>query len=309
MAYCFLCDSEMAPRFHTRDHLRPNVLTEYTIEWCAPCDFGRVAGKFQPGDVASFYTSEYYTHDALVESGKRQTSLLDRLLVQLAWRVDRGMDLSPSEVKPAFPGSTMCDVGCGSGRAMAMFKRAGYDVIGIEPDADARLPASKAGEVIDGTAETLDAALAGRHFDVILLSHVLEHCIDPTAALVNVKKFLVPGGTTIIEVPNNTAKGFEMYGPSWFFSDVPRHLNFFTEASLRRALALVGLRVTRVIYTGYARQFSASWLAAQRAIRTNTGLDAGQAWAGNIGLHLATTAFARPARKYDSIRIHAIRES
>ena len=299
----------MTPRFRTRDHLRPNVLTEYMIEWCAPCDFGRVAGEFKPDDVATFYTSEYYTHDALRESDRQQTNLLDRLLVQLAWRFDRGADLSPSEVKPAHPGSTMCDVGCGSGRAMAMFKQAGYDVVGVEPDADARLPASKAGEVFDGTAETLDAALAGRQFDVILLSHVLEHCIDPTAALGNVKRFLVPGGTAIIEVPNSTAKGFQTYGPGWFFSDIPRHLNFFTEGSLRRALALAGLRVTRVIYTGYTRQFSADWLAAQRIIRTNTGLDSGQAWKGNTGLHLATTAFARPAKKYDSIRIHAIREA
>jgi SAM-dependent methyltransferase len=295
----------MAPRFRVRDHLRPQVLTEYQVEWCADCDFGRVAGEFTPSEVAGFYTTDYYTHVAPGESGKAAMQLLDRIRVHLAWRTDRGLDLSPAEVERVRPVPTLCDVGCGSGQAMAAFKRAGYDAVGIEPDPAARALAAKAGEVFEGTAEALPAAVAGREFDVVLLSHVLEHCIDPSAALNNVKRLLAPGGTAIIEVPNNAAQGFEMYGPGWFFADIPRHLQFFTEVSLRKALAAVGLRVTRVRYTGYTRQFSSEWLAAQKSIRMHTGLDSSPAWEGNINRLLALTAFARRAKKYDSIRVHA----
>ncbi|MGD0630534.1 MAG: class I SAM-dependent methyltransferase [Terracidiphilus sp.] len=308
MSVCFLCGKDMVPRFKTRDHLRPENSTEYSLAWCAGCGFGRIAGEFTPGQVAAFYTEGYYTHvspDDLKHSSMR---LLDRLRVHMAWRTDRGVDLSPGEVVRSKPGPVLCDVGCGSGQAMSAFKEAGYDAVGIEPDPAARALASRIGEVCEGTAEALPEAIAGREFDVVLLSHVLEHCIDPAAALRNVRRLLAPDGTAIIEVPNNAALGFEMYGPGWFFADIPRHLQFFTEHSLRKALGQAGLRVTRVIHTGYTRQFALQWLAAQKAIREHTGLDRDGAWDENAWSLLAKTAFARAARKYDSIRVHSVHE-
>jgi SAM-dependent methyltransferase len=309
MAICFLCGTEMVPRFKTRDHLRPGISTEYLLAWCAGCGFGAIAGEFTPDEVAAFYTEGYYTHVSPDETEQDSTRLLDRLRVHLAWRTDRGVDLSPGEVVQSKQAPSLCDVGCGSGQAMSAFKQAGYDAVGIEPDPAARELASHIGEVFAGTAEALPDAVAGREFDVVLLSHVLEHCIDPAAALRNVKRLLAPQGTAIIEVPNNSALGFEMHGPGWFFADIPRHLQFFTEASLRKAVRNAGLRVTRVIYTGYTRQFAPQWLAEQKQIRKHTGLDRDGAWDGNVWSLLAKTAFARSARKYDSIRAHAVHES
>lgn len=304
MATCFLCGTKMSARFETRDHLRPHVSTQYAVEWCAGCAFGRAAGEFTPADVAAFYAPDYYTHFMQETQPPASMSFLDRLRIHLAWRTDRGVDLSPQEVSPTHHAPTLCDEGCGGGQAMSAFKQAGYAVVGIEPDPAARAVAAKAGEVLEGTAEAIPDDLAEREFDVVLLSHVLEHCIDPVAALANVKRLLKPGGTAILEVPNNAALGFAMYGPVWFFADVPRHLQFFTEASLRQALMRSGLRVTRVLHTGYTRQFTPQWLAAQKKIRERAGLDQikeGSAWA-----LLAQTAFARPSRKYDSIRVHAM---
>src|ERR1700733_14438541 len=197
MATCFLCGREMAPRFHTRDHLRPDDLTEYSLEWCARCEFGRIAGEFTPKDVAEFYSEDYYTHFAPADSAQNSMQLLDRLRVHLAWRTDRGADLSPGEVSRSKAAPSLCDVGCGSGQAMAAFRQAGYEAVGIEPDPAARVLATKIGAVFEGTAETLPYAIAGKQVDVVLLSHVLEHCIDPAAALKNVKSLLAPGGTAI----------------------------------------------------------------------------------------------------------------
>jgi len=302
MATCFLCGTEMVPRFVARDHLRPSSLTEYRVDWCEPCGFGRVDGSFRGADVAEFYKAD----DALglVRASSASMRMLDRLRVHVARWADRGVALSTAEIEPPQPVPTLCDLGCGSGQAMIKFKKAGYDVLGIEPDPAAGALAAAIGPVYAGTAEELPEELTGKDFDVVLLSHVLELCTDPVAALRNVKRLLSPQGTAVIEVPNNAAEGFQMYGPGWFFADIPRHLQFFTEGSLRKAMRLVGLLVTKVMYTGYTRQFSNEWLAAQRAICTHAGLD--EALDGNILQLLATTAFALPSRKYDSLRIHAI---
>jgi SAM-dependent methyltransferase len=306
MATCFLCGAEMVPRFRARDHLRPQDSTEYLVEWCPPCEFGKVAGGFTPRDVAAFYTANYYTHMAPVAADRLSMSLLDWIRVHLAWRVDRGVDLSPNEIARVRSVPLLCDVGCGNGQAMCAFKRAGYDAAGIEPDPAARGLANQFGEVLEGTAEALPAKLAGMQFDVVLLNHVLEHCIDPAAALRNVKQLLAPGGTAIIEAPNSAALAFETYGPGWFFADIPRHLQFLTESSLRKALEVAGMRAARVIYTGYTRQFSPQWLAAEKEIRAHIGLDGNGRGAGSAWGLLVRTAFARDARKYDSIRVHAV---
>jgi SAM-dependent methyltransferase len=291
----------MVPRWRVRDHLRPEVGTEYAVEWCRHCQYGRVAGKFTPSEIAGFYAAGYYTHEAHGATCETRR-WLDRALMHLAWCRDRGLDLMVGEVTRAKAHPALCDVGCGGGPAMAKFKQAGYEAVGIEPDAAARVIAARSGEVFEGTAEVLPNAIEGRKFDVVLLSHVLEHCIDPVVALGNVKKLLAADGAAIIEVPNNAALSAETYGPAWFFADVPRHLHFFCEKSLREALERVGLKVRRTIYTGYTRQFSPEWLAAQASIRARIGADG---WEPSPWLLLARTAFARDKRKYDSIRVHA----
>jgi SAM-dependent methyltransferase len=301
MASCFLCGIPMTPKFSARDHLRPQVATEYQVEWCSGCAFGRVAGDFTSADVIPFYTDGYYTHVTSAQTANGRKSFLERLRVHLAWRTDRGVDLSPA---------TLCDVGCGSGQIMARFKEAGYEAVGVEPDPAARVLAAEVGPVFKGTAEELPEALDGSLFDVVLLSHVLEHCIEPAAALANVVRLLAPTGTAVIEVPNNAAEGLRLYGAGWFFTDIPRHLQFFTEKSLRKALAGAGLHVTNVFYTGYTRQFAPEWLAAQSEIRARVSVkgDSGSdRHAGDSGWRLlARTAFAPPAARYDSIRVHAV---
>lgn len=306
MATCILCGAQMIPRFSARDHLRPQTMTEYRLEWCARCTFGVIAGDFTSSDVSFFYTSDYYTHAAENRPVESSMRWLDRLRVHLASRADRGVDFTPGEVPRSRSTPTLCDVGCGTGQSMAALKSKGYDVVGIEPDPVARRLAAKVGKVFDGTAEAIPEAIEGRQFDAILLSHVLEHCIDPAQALSNAKRLLAPEGTAVIEVPNNAAAGFEMYGPGWFFADIPRHLQFFTEKSLRIALENAGLRVIRVYYTGYTRQFLPQWLAAQRQIRAKIGIEKDREWAGNAAKLLFRTRSARPAQKYDSLRIHAV---
>jgi len=74
-------------------------------------------------------------------------------------------------------------------------------------------------------------------FDVILMSHVLEHIEDPAAELHAMHAVLKPHGTIFIEVPN-------MSGHRKLPIDDNRsHLHFFTTSSLARLLAQEGLEV------------------------------------------------------------------
>lgn len=99
-------------------------------------------------------------------------------------------------------GKTLLEVGAGYGYALAYFRARHYDIKGIEPDevncATINLQFG-AGVCSSGDAETM--AIEGR-FDVIYLSHVFEHLVEPLGFLRKIRPMLVTGGIVLIEVPN-----------------------------------------------------------------------------------------------------------
>jgi SAM-dependent methyltransferase len=304
---CLLCGGPTRRRLSARDYRRLADRTAYVLNWCDKCQFGRLAGDFAPERVAAFYDIPYYTH-GVPEAAHIELSLMERIRCHLAWRRDYGIDFHP--VQLGQPNNRLiCDIGCGAGNKIEAMKLAGFRVIGVEPDPKARQMATKIAEVFDGAAENLPPQLHGRLFDIVLMLHVLEHCVDPHLALDNAGSLLNADGTLIIEVPNNAALGFLSFGACWPWCDIPRHINFFTEKSLCALLQEHGFSTVDIRYTGYYRQFTTDWIGIQRtiwdALRTgeqpNFDLSAWRL--------LFRTAFTAPSRKYDSVRISAARRA
>jgi 2-polyprenyl-3-methyl-5-hydroxy-6-metoxy-1,4-benzoquinol methylase len=68
-------------------------------------------------------------------------------------------------------------------------------------------------------------------FNFIVMSHILEHFIDPLKAILNVRKLLAPDGIIYIEVPS-------LYFAEYRISSVwtPEHLSFFNTKTLSRLM-------------------------------------------------------------------------
>ena len=221
--------------------------------------------------------------------------------VHLAWRMDRGVPMSADRLLSLVPPRpTVCELGCGNGSFLAQLASRGAKVIGIEPDEQACSAALKHVPVLRGSAEDLPRVLPlGRH-DLVIMSHALEHCTDPVAATRNVYALLKPAGFAALAVPNNEAIGLKLAGPAWRWLDVPRHLNFFTAASLRSLCERSGLTIVSTHYDGYCRQFSDEWIREERRISREFGIRERSPW-----WLLARTAFAKPQHKYDSVWVIA----
>ena len=310
--FCDLCGGNTVEVFSARDYRRPSDNTEYSLRWCRQCAFGRIAGTFTHADVSEFFNIPYYTHGPnqmskterlAAPEGQHQKSFLDRVIFHLAWRVDKGPRLTADVLGPA-NNRRLCDLGCGDGQNLKRFSNAGFNVVGVEPDPVARAIASQFAEVLDGTVEMPPDEFSARRFDVVLLSHVLDICIDIRKSMSNIRSILSSTGIVIIEVPNFASKGFQIYGAEWPWTDIPRHLNFFTEKSLRLALKTGGFSVKKVQYLGYSRQFTPYWVASQAEIHSKIGHDKSHRRIPSP-LWLARTAFSSDAKKYDSIRVLA----
>ena len=137
------------------------------------------------------------------------------------------------------PGQRLLDFGCGNGEFLLFARAIGWQVMGIDADADAVATARSRGlPVQQGGVEALGEGL-GR-FDGITLSHVIEHVHDPVDLLRRCHDLLAPGGWLWLETPNLESQGYLRYGENWRGLEPPRHLVLFTQNSLAQALCKAG---------------------------------------------------------------------
>ncbi len=103
----------------------------------------------------------------------------------------------PDHVRDVF------SVGCGMGHTEAALAARGVNVVGVEINPEAAALARKHGfRVIEADALAAADFLHDCTFDCLLYADVLEHILDPLAALQSHVRFLRPGGFVVISVPN-----------------------------------------------------------------------------------------------------------
>ncbi len=301
------------------DWRRPESAESYQLFWDDKSEYGMLYPRPSIESVASFYkVDDYYTHH--VRDLRKTASVFDnmfgRVLGRVSWQLDQSVYIGPTWFAAHYGESpvSILDLGCGGGQLLAELKEKGHTVVGVEPDNDARKIAEERGvTVYAGTAEQLPDEVVGQKFDAIFITHVLEHCVDPVAALKNSADLLAQNGKVTIEVPNHQALGFQKAGLTWRWLDVPRHLNFFTPKSLQAACREAGLEPVGIEYRGYTRQFDANWIRDEQKIydRYKAKLNGEshilperksqwQAWK-----LFSQTIFVEDAKKYDSVRVIA----
>jgi len=101
------------------------------------------------------------------------------------------------------------DIGCGGGDNARRLRKSypGIEVVGLTHNAEEAqiaAPHMEAVHVIDLENGLTDEAIGkcGAPFDLLLLSHVLEHLVDPVTVLRRCLTMLTPGGHVLVAVPN-----------------------------------------------------------------------------------------------------------
>ena len=123
-------------------------------------------------------------------------------------------------------------MGCGIGALVAQFEREGALAKGYDLDPTVIRFGKKhwKSDLRVGGLET--ARLQGLDFDLLCLSHVIEHLPDIQRSIGKALDGLKQDGYLFIEVPRYTAEMFE--SPL----NLESHLHFFTPASLTALLKL-----------------------------------------------------------------------
>ncbi len=140
-------------------------------------------------------------------------------------------------------GLRVLEVGSGFGDLLVYLRSRGCAVLGTDPSPAAAAKAREYG--IDVRVGTLrELALPSRAFDVIVMSHSLEHVPDPNDELAEAARLLAPGGRFHVAVPNGDAVRLRLDRAAWPHLSTPLHYWFFDPQSLTTLLARHGFRPT-----------------------------------------------------------------
>lgn len=144
-------------------------------------------------------------------------------------------------LKPFLRGKNLLEIGAGEGFLLEFFEKKGYQVYGIEPSKDNLEIINKKlknGKCDVGFVENL--VIPDKKFDVIVMSHVLEHLSDGKLVLSNLKNVLDDKGILFIEVPNCQNKETLIHS-----IDTQPHLFHFTKQSLQKLMERSNLKVLK----------------------------------------------------------------
>jgi 2-polyprenyl-3-methyl-5-hydroxy-6-metoxy-1,4-benzoquinol methylase len=242
---------------------------EWTLRACESCHSAYLDPRPTPQSIGLAY-QHYFTHaDApdfaslglaarirrRLANGYRNrkfgtrdhpASALGAALIPLFPAASAIVDAGMRHLPPRPDGGRLLDLGCGNGSFLLRARSAGWDTVGVDLDPKAVAAARKQSlDVRCGDVEILDPA--AEKFDVITLSHVIEHVHDPLGVLSACARLLRPGGVLWLETPNICSVGHEEYGPDWRGLEPPRHLVIFSPGALRDALLRAGFSAVEVL--------------------------------------------------------------
>ena len=156
--------------------------------------------------------------------------------------------------------NSVLDFGCGSGALLKKYDIGTKTVVGYEPDPRAANVAKKDGLVVftylDEISKRYDK------FDLIIMSHVIEHLSNPQLEIKKLIPLLSANGRIIITTPNANSLGHLIFGKYWRGLEPPRHFNIFTFSSMQEMAQNLNLEVTLCSTSRLARSiFFQSMLA------------------------------------------------
>lgn len=206
---------------HVVDHFLSKE--SFELKRCLACQLVFTNPRPSIEKISDYYKSEDYVSHSSTKKG----------LVNSVYNWVRNYTLNKKVklISSLVSGRQLLDIGAGSGHFVGRAKNAGYSVLGLEPDADAR----KVAKDLNGVdLENLDRLyeLSPATYDVVTMWHVLEHVYNLSDDVKQIASLIQSNGVWVIAVPNYTSFDARYYGAHWAAYDVPRHLYHFEPNSI-----------------------------------------------------------------------------
>jgi 2-polyprenyl-3-methyl-5-hydroxy-6-metoxy-1,4-benzoquinol methylase len=233
---CYLCDS----RWWRSLGCHPDFLNSRILQ-CFFCGHIWTHPYPSPNELKQLYQSDYYR--------RRNVQPDDAYIRFMDQRAAAQLRFIFSTVRIA-ASARVLDIGCAAGSFLKNLADHTPDLIGYEPDSDMatmakrRLPSS----ALVVNEEWPPAHSSSSLFDLVSISHVLEHIAHASEFLSGLLQATRPEGYLFLEVPHETSQTVQeqIYARHRGLM----HLHFFSERSLCRLVEKAGGRVVAAAQFG-----------------------------------------------------------
>jgi 2-polyprenyl-3-methyl-5-hydroxy-6-metoxy-1,4-benzoquinol methylase len=260
---CRICENQSGNKEYKIREMMFDLGEEFVYFECASCGCLQIAEipekmeKYYPSTYISFVQDESGNSIKQILKRKRNeyavfhSGIVGRLIyflyrnVQFNIDIIKGLNISRD--------SKILDVGCGSGRFLLYpLSRIGCrDLLGVDPyiktdisDGDVRIRKLFIHDLPDDEL-----------FDIVVLSHTLEHIPDQKETLEKAGRLLSKNGVCLVRIPVKNNYIWNRYGVNWIQIDAPRHFFIHTTKSFGVLADKAGLKIRDVVFDSNDLQF------------------------------------------------------
>jgi SAM-dependent methyltransferase len=216
---CNLCGSTRHTALYRMPDRRGYHAGVFTVVECNQCGLGFLNPRPPFADMGKYYPKEYYEE----EFAQNRAYHLRRYAREARY-------LRPIERKRG--PKSLLDVGCANGDFPRFMRARGWHVEGVEVSASSQ-------PITDFKVypqQLPDIPLNQPTYDAVTAWAVLEHVHDPMAYFRKASEVTKVGGLFVFQAPNFNS----LASRRLFLEDIPRHLYFFSEKTVRRYLEETG---------------------------------------------------------------------
>jgi SAM-dependent methyltransferase len=219
---------------------------EFGIVVCVRCGLHRLNPRPDQSELETIYPPNYHAYN--IRPVSDQTASLP-MVTRLRHTLYSRRFRRPLRYLDGRATIDLLDVGCGDGWMLDLYRRQGRDRIrtfGVDFNPAACEAARRAGHtVFCSRFEDLEMP---ERFDLVNLSHVIEHVADPVAFAGRVRDVLRPGGVFVLETPNIATVEARIFSANWGAYHIPRHWTLFSPQSIRALGESAGLSFREILF-------------------------------------------------------------
>lgn len=215
--------------------IRPDQLTVNECDFCNTFYISPAPDDDSLNRFYDQYHDSYFTSSSQNPTPKKAEKINCKHPNLPGWKLFmkryQPLDLRLARITKIFPlnDKNVLDVGCGRGKLMDLMFSAGANVYGVDPDLGAVNHTKARGftNVWHGNIDAVDPSI---FFDLITISDVIEHPLDPLKLMRECVKRLNPGGLIMLYTPN--AEHVRRDPESVMFRIHLEHMQYFSAASI-----------------------------------------------------------------------------
>lgn len=249
LKFCKICGSSRLTMF--ADGISDNGL-KYSLILCESCEtsFKLLEDEYEVSLDAAYSENQYIQNR--LNSGRPKTP--ERVYLKNPIAVDA-------------MGKEFLEIGPGSGGTCLYAKSHGWNVSTLDIVA-AHNKYYKEHIGVSHVYQSFHDIKAGT-FDLVVLTHVIEHVVDPKEFLENIFRVLKRNGKVIISTPNHKSFFARCFGARWWSYSVDDHFTFFNAKSLTQLADHIGFTVSSRRYRGpsVAHSISAYFMTSAPSLK------------------------------------------